>query len=242
MKTPVSLRIRNPIRLIPILLLVALVVGACFWILDYVSVYRPQGELTYLPVAHDRAPPNEEELKEAMGIVRQGGWIREIAGDQRWTLLDQKWRIKWISLTNSNRLGIRFIAVWEHPVESDGPWYIGQCRLTRVRKGFTTFTNIRTVQVVVDMDRRVPVTRSVAAPFFNLIESASPSKYREAARPSNEPDEELKNPIPIGVPPGKGTAIITDAVTGEVIYEGSKERIPRRLQKCPPELDSDHGD
>ena len=81
-------------------------------------------------------------------------------------------------------------------MESDGPWYIAKCRLTRVTKGFTTFTNISTVQVVIDMDRRVPLTRSVAAPFFNQIESASPSKHREAARPSNKPDEESRNPYP----------------------------------------------
>ena len=242
MKTPVSSRIRNPIRLIPVLSLVALVVGASFWILDYVSGYRPQGELIYLPVAHDRPPPNEEELEEAMGIVRQAGWIREIAGVQQWTLLDQEWRIKWISLPNSNRLGIRFIAVWERPVESDGPWYIGNCRWMRLRKGFTTFTNIRTVQVIVDMDRRVPLTRSVAAPFFNLVEEASPSEHPEAIRPPNESDEELKNPIPVGVPPDKQAKVITDALTGKVLYEGPYNRIPRRLQRCPPELDSDHGD
>ena len=98
------------------------------------------------------------------------------------------------------------------------------------------------MQVVVDMDRRVPLTRSVAAPFYNLVEEASTSGHQEAVRPSNEPDEESKNPIPVGVPAGKETAVITDAITGKVIYEGSKERIPRRLQRCPPDLDSDHGD
>ena len=147
-----------------------------------------------------------------------------------------------VSLPNASKLGIVFIAIWEHPVESDGPWYIGKCKLTRVTKGFTTFANIRTVRVVVDMDRGVPLTRSAAAPFFNLIESASPSKFRESARPSNESDEELKNPIPVGVPPGKETAVVTDAITGKELYEGSRERIPRRLQKCPPDLDSSYRD
>jgi hypothetical protein len=69
------------------LLLVALVVGACFWILDYVSVYKPQGEITYLPVAYDGPPPGDEELAEATAIVCESGWLREIAGDQQWAVL-----------------------------------------------------------------------------------------------------------------------------------------------------------
>ena len=113
-------------------MLVALVVVACLWILDYVSVHTPEGELTYLPVAHDRPPPDDEELNEAMGIVRQAGWVKAIAGDQKWTLLDWEWEIRRVSLPNADKLGISFIAVWEHPVESDGPWYIGKCKLTRL--------------------------------------------------------------------------------------------------------------
>ena len=46
----------------------------------------------------------------------------------------------------------------------------------------------------------------------------------------------------MGVPAGKETAVITDAITGKVLYEGSKDRIPRRLKRCPPEMNIDHGD
>ena len=212
-------QIRSPLRLFVILLLVGCIVAAGLWILDYISVYSPDGELTYIGISPDRPPPNEKELDEAMGIVREAGWIGAIAGDQEWTLLDRGWgyQPRWISIPNANKLGIRFTAIWEQPVESDGPWYIAKCKWTRLRKGFTTFSNIRTVQVVVDMDRRLPLTLSVAAPFSG--------------------SEEGWNPKPIGIPHGKETKVITDAITGEVLYEGHYKGIPRRLKKCPPDLD-----
>ena len=47
---------RSPLRPLLALLSVAVVVGACLWILDYVCVYRPKGELSYLTIAHDRLP------------------------------------------------------------------------------------------------------------------------------------------------------------------------------------------
>ncbi len=202
-------------------------------------MYKPQGEITYLPVAYDGPPPGDEELAEATAIVCESGWLREIAGDQQWAVLDHEWRNQWISLPNADRPGIRFTAVWEQPVESDGPWYIGKCRWTRIRKGYTTFRNIRTVQVVVDMDRRIPLTRSAAAPFHTMIESASPSQYREQPRPPYEPAEESKNPIPVGIPPVKETKVIMDAITGEVLYRGHYENVPRRLRKCPPGMGND---
>ena len=212
--------VRSPLRTLIALLLVAVVMGAGFCIFDYVNVYRPKGELSYLPIAYDGPPPNGEELADAMAIVREAGWIREIAGDQKWTLLDHEWLIQWTSLPNANKLGIRFTVVWEQPVESDGPWHIGRCKLTRVTKSFATFTNVRTVQVVVDMDRRVPLTRSTDAPF----------------------DEDLENPVYVGPPAGKKTVAVSDAITSKVLYEGPRSRVPRRLKRCPPELDNEYRD
>ncbi len=222
-------RICNPLRLILIPLLVALVVGACFWILDYVSVYRPEGELSYLPIAHDRPPPNDEELADAMAIVREAGWVREIAGDQQWTPTRREWikEPRWIAIPNAKKLGIRFTAVWLQPVESDGPWQSGQCKLTRLIRGFTTVTSIRAVRAIVDMDRRMPLTRV----------AVSPTGARESASPFNGSEFSSWNPQHHGIPPGREKIVIKDAIAGEVIYEGHYKDIPKSQKKCPSDLD-----
>ena len=221
-------RIRDPLRLIAILFLFALAAGDCFWILDYVSVYRPEGDISYLPIAHDRPPPNDEELADAMAIVREAGWMREIAGDQQWTPTRRELvrEARWIAIPNAKELGIRFTVVWEQPVESDGPWQSGQCRLTRLIRGFSTVTNIRAVRAIVDMDRRMPLTRV----------AVSPIEARESGSSFNGP-EFSSNPQHHGIPPGREKIVITDAIAGEAIYEGHYKDIPKSLRKCPSDLD-----
>ena len=237
-------QIRSPLRPILVVLLVGCVAAACLWIFDYCSVYSPDGQLSYIGVSEDMPPPNEDEINDAMGIVREAGWIEAIAGNQDWALLGREWgyQPRWIAIPNAKKLDISFTAVWEHPVDSDGPWILASCKMTRLTEGFRTFTNIRAIRVIVDIDRRIPMTRSVASPFFNILESASPSNNREAASPSNASEIDSWNPKYHGIPSGKEKMVITDAITGEVLYEGHHLGVPWGLRKCPPDLDTSYRD
>ena len=169
-----------------------------------------------IPVPADLEPPTEAEVNDAVAITRDAGWVSAVAGDQEWTLLNTEWggQPKWISIPGNTQLGIRFTAAWEDPVESDGPWYRTQCQVTRLRKGYTTFSNIHAITVIVDMDQRTPLTRSVAAPFDGSKDSW--------------------NPELVGVPPSKNTKTIRNTTSRGVLYEGSYDDMPGQFKGCPP--------
>ena len=169
-----------------------------------------------LPVAAELEPPTEAEVNEAITVAREAGWVTAIAGDQEWTLIDAEsaGQPKWISILGSDQLGIRFTAERENPVESDGPWHRTQCQATRLREGYTTFRNMHALKVIVDMDSRTPLVRSVASPFTGAKESW--------------------NPEPVGVPPGKETKTIRNMASREVPYKGTYNDMPGQFKECPP--------
>ena len=169
-----------------------------------------------LPVPAELEPPTEEEVNEAVAIAREAGWVTAIAGEQEWTLIgtESAGQPKWISIPGSDQLGIRFTAEWENPVESDGPWHRTQCQATRLREGYTTFRNIHALKVIVDMDSRTPLVRSVTSPFTGAKESW--------------------NPKPAGVPTGKETKTIRNMSSREVLYKGTYNDMPGQFKDCPP--------
>lgn len=205
-----------------ILILVLLVVGVLTTVaITVADLDRPviETQSFSLPSPSTMLPPTDAEVAQAVSITRESGWVEAIAGKQGWGLIgpDYMGQPKWISIPGSDEYGIRFTALLENPVESDGPWHMTQCQVTRLREGYTTFRNILAINVIVDMSNRKPIVRSVLAPFHG--------------------DQEYMNPEVVSVPPGKETKIIRNTGTGDVLYNGTHEDMPNNIKECPPDLE-----
>ena len=172
-----------------------------------------------LPVQSFADPPTDAEVADAMQITRDAGWVSAVAGEQEWSLIDRNWDggPRWISIPGSNQHGIRFTAVWDNPIDSDGPWYRTRCQVTRLIEGHTSFNNIHAVKVIVDMDGRVPLVRSVTAPFRG--------------------EKESWNPEFLGIPPAKNTQVVKNMGTREELYRGSYDDMPGQFKNCPSDAE-----
>ena len=211
-----KLKIHHPRLLILMLIVIGALATAGVLIADRDGAETLETTAFSLPGSPDMEPPTDEEVNDAMTIAREAGWISAIAGDQEWTLLDRKWgyQPKWLSIPGAKQYGIMFTVVWETAVDSDGPWYKFTCQRTRLRQGHTTFTNVHTLKIIVDMDRRAPVTRGVVSPFYGS-------------------EQDSWSPVYHGVPPENDVVTIKGTGSGQVLYEGSEGSTPGKLQKCP---------
>ena len=210
-----KIQIHHPRLLIMALLVVGVLTTVGIIVADWdKTVLEPQSFT--LPVSADLPPPTDAEVADAVQIARDAGWVSTIAGDQEWTLIgsEHMGQPKWVVIPGSDQLGIRFTAVWRTPVQSDGPWYRSQCQMTRLREGYTTFTNIHALKILVDMNSRTPIIRAVSFPFLG--------------------EQESQNPVVAGVPVGKETKVIRHTGTKNELYRGDYDSMPQQFKECPP--------
>lgn len=218
-----KLKIHHPKLLILVLLVVGVLTTVGVMVADWDQPDVLETRVYSLPVQSFADPPTDAEVADAMQIARDAGWVSAIAGKQEWSLINKEWDggPRWVSIPGTTQHGIRFTAVWDNPVDSDGPWYRTKCQATRLIEGHTTFRNIHAVKVIVDMDSRLPLVRSVTAPFDGSRESWNPEFG--------------------GIPLDKATQIIKNTGTKDVLYRGSYDDMPGQFKNCPPYAE-DHKD
>ena len=206
------LRIHHPRILLALLLVMGLIGGTVAII---ANDQDPYGAPVSLPIPTP-LPLDEAEKQDAVDIVRQSGIVERIAGNQPWT--DSYFFRSAIAGTAN---GVGFIASWEQPVESSGPWSLVRCRGTRAFSSSNAWANVTRLKIDVDVELREVVGLSVR----------------------------FKRPVPGETPPlnavhvsGAGPdyqGTVRDLETREVIFSGLAKAAPDDVRICPPGKEDD---
>ena len=106
-------------------------------------------EITFTPIPVENPLPvlSEESLQEALLIAEASGVLDKISGNQECTH-DHRY----VSVADvGGAKAVRFEAVWEEPVEGDGPWQLVKCKNTRQLILPARWTNITRLSLIVDL-------------------------------------------------------------------------------------------
>ena len=147
-----SLKVHHPRLLIMVLLLVVGVTSAS------VLMARSQPEPPVFPDVPVNSPLSADEEEKAVEIARESGIVKSINGDQDWEAKNT-YRTK-IEGTES----VIFVAEWDDPVESSGPWSLVRCKGSRKLVVESEISNITLLAVYVDMEAESVAGWSVDSP------------------------------------------------------------------------------
>lgn len=163
-------------------------------------------EITFTPIPVENPIPvvSEESLKEALSIAKASGVVDRISGNQEWT--HDHGYISVASVGGAK--AVRFHAVWEEPVESDGPWQLLKCKNTRNYVSPARWTNITRLSLIVDLENSELVHYT---PMGN--DGNEPVLYT-----GSHPDRVVK---------------LYNTVSGEMVFEGTRDRFSS-FKMCPP--------
>ena len=205
-----KLRIHHP-RLLAALLLIIAGVAAAAVILagGFEETHQQERFLNYPPLA-PQPPLTRGEQQDVVNIAKVSGTVERINGGQTWTA-SSIFRTK-IDGTEA----IAFLATWEKPVESSGPWPVVRCQGSRKVVTTHQVRNITRLTVFVDMESRNVTAYSVFGPR------------------RDEPDV----PKPTVIPLDNDVSIKAyDFATGEIVHDGPFGKLPKNL--CPPGREDD---
>ena len=179
-----------------------------------VENYLPEDrETTFNPIPVENPLPvvSEESLQEALLIAKASGVLDKISGNQEWTH-DHRF----VSVADvGGAKGVRFDAVWEEPVESDGPWQLVKCKNTRLYISLARWTNITRLSLIVDLANSELV------------------HYAPIGEEGNEPV------LHTGAHPDRVVKLY-DTVSGELVFEGTANRYSS-FRKCTPGKEEEEG-
>lgn len=206
------LRIHHPRILMALLLVMGLIGGTVAVI---VNDQDPYGAPVSLPIP-TQLPLDEAAKQAAVDIVRQSGAVERIAGNQSWTA-SYFFRSAIAGTTN----GVGFIASWEQPVESSGPWSLVRCRGTRAFSSSNAWANVTRLKIDVDVELREVVGLSVR--FKRPVPGETPPL----------------NAVHVSGPGPDYQGAVRDLETRQVIFSGLATDAPDDVRVCPPGKEDD---
>ena len=160
-------------------------------------------EVVNVPIQNPKTPVSEELVQEAVGIVKLAEVVEFINGNQDWSF---------VNATHAKVDGaeaVRFDAVWENPVASDGPWYMLQCQGTRKLMAPARWTNVTRLEFIVDVEH----DEVMAYLPMGEYGASEPVVDLEALR--------------------EGGSKVYDVASGDLIYEGKVSELPTKDIMCP---------
>ena len=150
----------------------------------------------------------QNDQAAALTIAQEYGLIDAIAGDQPWSASE----VKRTEITGSSN-AVVFIASWDKPVETSGPWRDIKCQGTRVYELSMGWTNVHMIRVTVDLDQRQVLGTIVKFPGL-----ADPS-YGDPVPSGSDSDTLAKG---------------YDLETNQVFYDGTLGNVSADVLRCPP--------
>ncbi|GBD22477.1 hypothetical protein HRbin29_00108 [bacterium HR29] len=99
-----------------------------------------------VPVVERTFSPSEEELGKVRALIDADGRVAKVSGGQPYEIA--------LAVGEERSDGTRVVSVevvWERPVTTRGPWMRAVCRGTVLLEGESTWKNLRSVAVTIDL-------------------------------------------------------------------------------------------
>ena len=160
-------------------------------------------EVVNVPVENPKVALSEELIQEAVTLVKTAGVVEFISDRQDWTF-ENATRAK-VDGTEA----VRFDAVWEEPVVSDGPWFVIQCQGTRKLMIPARWTNVTRLEFIVDVEHD------------EVVAYLPVGEYDESA-----PVVDLDAMKEAG-------SKVYDVASGDLVFEGKVSELPTKDIMCP---------